>query len=93
MYEALNEVIAEYNGTAKVFGDIGCYTLGALPPFRAIDSCIDMGCLHHDGEGRFRRGCIPGYLRDRRFYVYPFRYDWFAGLREREHEYHHRYLR
>ena len=43
MYEALNEVIAEYNGTAKVFGDIGCYTLGALPPFRAIDSCIDMG--------------------------------------------------
>ena len=83
MYEALNEVIAEYNGTAKVFGDIGCYTLGALPPFRAIDSCI--GC--------FRRGCIPGYLRDRRFYVYPFRYDWFAGLREREHEYHHRYLR
>ena len=93
MYEALNEVIAEYNGTAKVFGDIGCYTLGALPPFRAIDSCIDMGGLYHDGEGCFRRGCIPGYLRDWRFYVYPFRYDWFAGLREREHEYHHRYLR
>ena len=42
MYEALNETLAEYK-TAKVFGDIGCYTLGALPPFRAIDSCIDMG--------------------------------------------------
>ena len=42
MYEALNEVLAGYKG-AKVFGDIGCYTLGALPPFRAIDTCIDMG--------------------------------------------------
>ena len=40
MYEALNEVLAGYKG-AKVFGDIGCYTLGALPPFRAIDTCID----------------------------------------------------
>ena len=26
-----------------VHGDIGCYTLGALPPLRAIDSCICMG--------------------------------------------------
>ena len=30
MYEALNEVIAEYNGTAKVFGDIG-WELCLLP--------------------------------------------------------------
>lgn len=27
----------------RVFSDIGCYTLGALPPFRAIHSCVDMG--------------------------------------------------
>jgi len=26
-----------------VAGDIGCYTLGALPPFSAIVSCVDMG--------------------------------------------------
>lgn len=26
-----------------VGGDIGCYTLGALPPHSAMDSCIDMG--------------------------------------------------
>lgn len=26
-----------------VTGDIGCYTLGALPPYSAIDTCIDMG--------------------------------------------------
>jgi len=28
---------------AVVSGDIGCYTLGALPPFLAMDTCIDMG--------------------------------------------------
>ncbi len=27
----------------KVTGDIGCYTLGALPPLNAIDTCICMG--------------------------------------------------
>ena len=26
-----------------VTGDIGCYTLGALPPFASMDTCIDMG--------------------------------------------------
>ena len=26
-----------------VSGDIGCYTLGVLPPFSAMDTCIDMG--------------------------------------------------
>ena len=28
---------------AVVTGDIGCYTLGALPPLSAVDTCIDMG--------------------------------------------------
>ena len=27
----------------NVFGDIGCYTLGALPPLNAMDTCLDMG--------------------------------------------------
>ena len=26
-----------------ITGDIGCYTLGALPPFEAMDTCVDMG--------------------------------------------------
>ena len=26
-----------------VTGDIGCYTLGALPPFSAMDTCVEMG--------------------------------------------------
>ena len=28
---------------AIVMGDIGCYTLGALPPLSSMDACIDMG--------------------------------------------------
>jgi len=26
-----------------VTGDIGCYTLGVLPPYSALDTCVDMG--------------------------------------------------
>ena len=43
MYDALNEVVAEKGMDSKVFGDIGCYTLGYLPPFKAIHACVDMG--------------------------------------------------
>ncbi len=28
---------------AIICGDIGCYTLGALPPLSAMDTCVDMG--------------------------------------------------
>jgi indolepyruvate ferredoxin oxidoreductase alpha subunit len=41
-YNALNEALSEY-GPGRVFSDIGCYTLGALPPYNAINSCVDMG--------------------------------------------------
>jgi indolepyruvate ferredoxin oxidoreductase alpha subunit len=34
-----------------VSGDIGCYTLGALPPLGAIDSCICMGASISAGLG------------------------------------------
>jgi indolepyruvate ferredoxin oxidoreductase, alpha subunit len=42
MFEAVNEAIKPY-GPGRVFSDIGCYTLGALPPYNAIYSCVDMG--------------------------------------------------
>jgi len=29
---------------AVICGDIGCYTLAALPPLRAMDTCVAMGC-------------------------------------------------
>lgn len=58
LYDALNEVLATYSG-AKVFGDIGCYTLGALPPFRAIDTCIDMGASITMAKGASDAGVFP----------------------------------
>lgn len=42
MYTALTEVVREYDN-ARVFSDIGCYTLGWLAPFHAIDTCVEMG--------------------------------------------------
>ncbi len=43
MFEALNIVFNEMGENMKIFGDIGCYTLGYLPPFRAMHTCVDMG--------------------------------------------------
>ena len=58
VFEALNDVVKEYHA-AKVFSDIGCYTLGALPPFRAIDSCIDMGASITMAKGAAEGGIFP----------------------------------
>ena len=58
VYTALNEVIKDYSD-AKVFGDIGCYTLGALPPFRAINSCVDMGASVTMAKGAADSGQFP----------------------------------
>ena len=58
VYTALNQVIADYPD-ARVFGDIGCYTLGALPPYRAIDSCVDMGASITMAKGAADAGVHP----------------------------------
>ena len=58
VYKALNEVIAEY-GEGRVFSDIGCYTLGALPPYRAINACVDMGASITMAKGAADAGLIP----------------------------------
>lgn len=58
VYDALNRVAAEY-ADARIFGDIGCYTLGALPPFRAIDSCVDMGASITMAKGAADAGVYP----------------------------------
>ncbi|MBK8974862.1 MAG: indolepyruvate ferredoxin oxidoreductase [Planctomycetes bacterium] len=41
-YAAISELREELHDVV-VAGDIGCYTLGALPPYRGIDSCVCMG--------------------------------------------------
>ena len=58
VYAALNEVLKEYEN-ARVFGDIGCYTLGFLPPYRAIHSCVDMGASITMAKGAADAGQWP----------------------------------
>ncbi len=58
VYADLNEALKEY-GTGRVFADIGCYTLGALPPFNAINSCVDMGASITMAKGAADAGLVP----------------------------------
>lgn len=58
VYTALGEVVKEYEN-ARVFGDIGCYTLGALPPFKALASCVDMGASITMAKGAADAGLWP----------------------------------
>jgi len=58
MYNALNEAIKPY-GPGRVFSDIGCYTLGALPPYDAINSCVDMGASVTMAKGASDAGLRP----------------------------------
>lgn len=58
VFNALNEAINEY-GKGRVFSDIGCYTLGALPPYNAIYSCVDMGASVTMAKGAADAGLVP----------------------------------
>lgn len=57
-YAELNEAMREYGG-GRVFSDIGCYTLGALEPFNAISSCVDMGASITMAKGAADAGLRP----------------------------------
>lgn len=57
-YRALNEALDSYS-KGRVFSDIGCYTLGALPPFEAINSCVDMGASITMAKGAADAGLRP----------------------------------
>lgn len=58
VYSALNDAMKEFSD-CKVFGDIGCYTLGWLAPFNAIDSCVDMGASITMAKGAADAGQRP----------------------------------
>ncbi|MDE5773467.1 MAG: indolepyruvate ferredoxin oxidoreductase subunit alpha, partial [Muribaculaceae bacterium] len=58
VYAALNGVLEEYE-SPKVFGDIGCYTLGFLSPFNAIDTVVDMGASITMAKGAADAGQYP----------------------------------
>ena len=57
-YKALNEVL-EGLPKGHVFSDIGCYTLGALAPYEAINSCVDMGASITMAKGAADAGLVP----------------------------------
>jgi len=57
-YNALNDSLAKYT-KGRVFSDIGCYTLGALEPFEAINTCVDMGASITMAKGAADAGFTP----------------------------------
>jgi indolepyruvate ferredoxin oxidoreductase, alpha subunit len=57
-YNALNEALTDFS-KGRVFSDIGCYTLGALEPFEAINSCVDMGASITMAKGAADAGFTP----------------------------------
>ena len=42
-----------------LFSDIGCYTLGVMPPYRAVHTCVDMGSSIAMAHGAARAGAHP----------------------------------
>jgi len=57
-YIALKEVMKDYT-PGRVLSDIGCYTLGALPPYEIINSCVDMGASITMAKGAADAGLKP----------------------------------
>lgn len=57
-FNALNE-IKKLIGDKQIFGDIGCYALGALPPYNTISTLIDMGASITMAKGAADAGVFP----------------------------------
>jgi indolepyruvate ferredoxin oxidoreductase alpha subunit len=57
-YEAVNLALQSF-GESVVTSDIGCYTLGALPPYSAIESCVCMGASIGMAKGASDAGLRP----------------------------------
>ncbi|MBE0650832.1 MAG: indolepyruvate ferredoxin oxidoreductase [Bacteroidales bacterium] len=57
-FEAINAVMKDYT-PGRVFSDIGCYTLSALPPLESINSCVDMGASITMAVGATEAGLVP----------------------------------
>ncbi len=57
-YEALNEARKAFDNSI-VTSDIGCYSLGALPPYNAIETIICMGASIGTAKGAAEAGFDP----------------------------------
>jgi len=58
-FRALTRALEAFPNTARVFSDIGCYTLGAYPPFSAIHTCVEMGASITMAKGAADAGLRP----------------------------------
>jgi len=57
-FVALNKAL-EGAEKANVFSDIGCYTLGAYPPYGAVNTCVCMGASVSMAKGGAEAGISP----------------------------------
>ena len=57
-YTALNNVVKPIE-SARVFSDIGCYTLGWLAPYHAFHTCVEMGASVTMAVGAANSGVHP----------------------------------
>ncbi len=57
-FDAIKDALASF-GTPVVTSDIGCYTLGALPPYSAVESCVCMGASVGMAKGASDAGLKP----------------------------------
>ncbi|MBI2840618.1 MAG: indolepyruvate ferredoxin oxidoreductase [Acidobacteria bacterium] len=57
-YDALKKALLGFESPV-VTSDIGCYTLGALPPYSAIQTCVCMGASVSMATGAAEAGCYP----------------------------------
>jgi indolepyruvate ferredoxin oxidoreductase, alpha subunit len=58
MFNSIIESLRHYS-PGRVFSDIGCYTLAALPPYNAVNSCVDMGASITMAIGAADAGLFP----------------------------------
>ena len=57
-FDAIKQAIAGF-ASPVVTADIGCYTLGALPPYSAVESCVCMGASVGMARGASDAGLKP----------------------------------
>ncbi|HEY3382391.1 MAG TPA: thiamine pyrophosphate-dependent enzyme [Vicinamibacterales bacterium] len=57
-FDAIKLALAGF-ATPVVTSDIGCYTLGALPPYSAVESCVCMGASVGMAKGASDAGLRP----------------------------------
>jgi len=57
-FNALNKALKDFP-ERNVFSDIGCYTLGAYPPYNAVQTCVCMGASVSMAKGGAEAGIHP----------------------------------